>query len=144
MLRNSFKYIHHHFVWFLPVYVFVVLYLHMDYTCIFSIDYIFIVEFNGFIEPSVSNITTYNDDSVYIDCRANTTLPIQLVTWYKNDVRLQPELNRTHITMPDGVLVINNATYSDAGIYKCRLSLVSQFQQRSVEVIIETPTGMLY
>ena len=90
-----------------------------------------------------SNITTYRGDNVYIDCRANTTKPVQGVTWHKNDALLVEEVNHRYI-QPDGVLVIFNATDSDAGIYTCRLNLWREFQERNVEVDIKNLTGMFY
>ena len=107
---------------------------------------IMFLEFSGFIESSVFNITAYNGDNIYIDCRANTN-SLLFVTWNKDLHPLQSELSHTQriTALPDGVLVISNATDSDAGNYTCRLTLVSQYKEKTIEVKIKTPTaGMIY
>ena len=106
-------------------------------------DTVFVfIEFSGFIESSASIITTYHGDNIYIDCRANTNLPVQGVVWFKNDKYLKTDSNRRYIAMPDGVLVIVNATDPDAGNYSCRLDVVGKFYERSIEVEIKSLTGM--
>jgi len=109
------------------------------------------LEFYGFIESSTFNIIAYHGENIYIDCRSNTTLQIQSVIWHKNDAYIQPEFNQTTrvIAMPDGVLVISNASNSDAGNYTCRVNLFGkfkgqfkgQFKEKHVVVRIESQTG---
>ena len=99
-------------------------------------NFFFVPEFYGFIEPSMFNIIAYQGDTVYIDCRANATLPLQSVTWKRNGIYL----NQSRVvTIPDGVLIISNATDSDAGNYTCRLSFLHQFKERNFVVEIKTP-----
>ena len=99
-----------------------------------------LLEFSGFIESSVFNITAYHGDNIYIDCRA-TTNSLLSVTWYKGSLALSP--TQRIITLPDGILVISNVTDSDTGNYTCHLNLVSQYKEKTVEVRIRTPSGMI-
>lgn len=108
------------------------------YTCNYRF-YFVLLEFSGFVESSVFNITAYHGDNIYIDCRANTN-SLLFVTWNKD----LSELSHTQriIALPDGVLVISNVTDSDTGNYTCRLTLVSQYKEKTVEVRIKTPSAV--
>ena len=96
-----------------------------------------LLEFSGFIESTVSSITAYHGDNIYIDCRANTN-SLLVVTWNKDLSKLSH--TQRIVALPDGVLVISNVTDLDTGNYTCRLTLVSQYKEKTVEVRIKTPS----
>ena len=63
------------------------------------------------------------------------------MTWYKDLQSLQSEPERI-VAMPDAILIISNVTDLDAGNYTCRLTVLSQYKEKTVEVRIKIPTGM--
>lgn len=100
----------------------------------------FNLEFSGF-KSSTLNVSGYRGGSIYIDCRANTTLPILSVSWRKNGEILSFQNQTRMNTTADGILVISNVTDSDAGNYTCRLILLHLTKEKDVMVKILTQSG---
>jgi len=103
--------------------------------------YCFMVEFYGFVQPNTS-IKAYHGNTVLLDCRVNTTFPVQSVIWTKES----QTINKSRmIDLPNGMLIIFELNDSDVGNYNCEVGFFNSHmhvKRQSLMVEMIPYTGM--